>query len=290
MTDFEGSGFAPDNAAQREGTQQASINSAVEIALATYRSLGVVRDEGKARDGLERAVTPLVVSLPESVTAQPYDIVVAPRLGLGDSEMNPGGLIGLYDELTGRKGNLPTAVAPQWNSYTPEELNQGQVEPFVAYAVLPGDGRCPDEPGMYFAGQTLEDGQTLEQQRENFKEVQKEHGSDRIKVDSLTVAGYVIRDAMQLERGETLMDGTGTRTRFISLDDSRVIIDGERFVPAATSWAGEGPKNGQVTFDIFLDSPVWFDGVRLCASLAVQPSLSPTRPSGIERFLARFFS
>lgn len=204
-----------------------NTDDAVELAVATYQDLGFIADASKAQETFGQEIADLTAKLPESLADQPYDMVIVPRLGL----LTMGDLVERYDELTSQKGNPRTNIwEPLWDKYSDKELNQGQTEAIEAKAVLLGGENDYDEPGLYFTGQTLKE------QRKSLKEAQKTHEGDASELDSLSVAGYMIRNAMQLERGEQLMDRP-TYTRFIGLDSKRV--DGGSYVPDAGS-GGDG--------------------------------------------------
>ncbi len=219
MKTFEDFGVALGDAPQQYDT-----GDSVELAVATYNNLGLLSDEGKAREAFSEAVADLVyTALPESVTSQPYDIVMVPKLG----ELSLGDLVGRYDELTSQKGNPQTYVwGNLWDKYSAKELSQGQTVDIEARAVLLGGENNYDEPGLYFTNQNLK------AQRKSLKEAQSNHDSDQTALNSLSVAGYMVRNAMQLERGEQLMDRP-TYTRFVELDSKRV--DDFSCVPRAYS-------------------------------------------------------
>ena len=206
--------------------QPTNTGDAVELAVTTYNDLGLLADEGKARETFGETIGAFAATLPESVTSQPYDIVMTPKLG----ELSLGDLLGRYDQLTGQKDNPKTYVWTElWEEYSSDELNQGQTVAIEPQAVLLGGENNYDEAGLYFTSQDLK------QQRKSLKEAQKGHDSSQTSLGSLPVAGYMIRSAMLLERGEQLMDRP-TYTRFIELDKKRV--DGFSCVPVAGSGGG----------------------------------------------------
>ncbi|HVV26181.1 MAG TPA: hypothetical protein VHC21_04090 [Candidatus Saccharimonadales bacterium] len=221
MKTFEDFGMAVGDAPQSPAT-----GDAVELAVTTYNDLGLLTDEGKAREAFGEAVETFAATLPESVTSQPYDIVMVPKLG----ELSLGDLIGRYDQLTGQKGNPSTYVwSGLWDKYSDTEFNQGQTVDIEPRAVLLGGENDYDEAGLYFTNQNLK------AQRKSLKEAQKNHDSNETTLGSLSVAGYMVRNAMQLERGEQLMDRP-TFTRFIELDKKRA--DDFSYVPSADSFDG----------------------------------------------------
>lgn len=231
MKTFEDFGVALGDTPPQYGT-----GDAAELAVATYNSLGLLSDAGKARSAFSTAITSLKEALPQSVTSQPYDIVMVPKLG----ELSLDELVGRYDELTTQKGNPRTAVWGRlWDKYSADDFNQGQTVAIEARAVLLGGENDYDEPGLYFTKQNLKT------QRESFKEAQKSHEGNDTVLGSLSVAGYMVRNAMQLERGEKLMDRP-TYTRFIELDSKRV--DGISCVPGAGS-RGDGRVDLDESFE-----------------------------------------
>lgn len=215
---FEDFGVALGTAPQPYDT-----GDSVELAVATYQNLGLIADEGKAREAFGQEIASLQAALPESVTTQPHDIVMVTRLG----ELSFANLIDRYNQLTTSKGNPPTEPwEPLWGKYTDEELNQGQTAAMEARAVLLGGENEYNEPGLYYTRQTLKE------QRKSLKEAQSEHDGKATTLNSVSPASYMVRNAMQLERGEQLMDRP-TFTRFIELDSKRVGVIS--YVPLADS-------------------------------------------------------
>lgn len=206
--------------ALNEAPQPYDTGDSVELAVATYNNLGLVADEGNARESFGKAVNALQSMLPESVTAQPHDIVMVPKLG----ELSLSDLIGRYNEFS------PHSQTYAWDNlldrYTAEELNQGQTRPIQAQAVLLGGENKYDEPGLYFTNQRLK------KQRQSLKQAQQEHDGKDTELSAVSLASYIVRNAMQLERDEQPQDKS-TETRFIGLDSKRVGVFS--FVPAANS-------------------------------------------------------
>jgi hypothetical protein len=225
MKTFEDFGVAVGGASAQPDT-----GDAVELAVTTYKNLGLLADEDKARAAFGEAVESLATALPEAIAEGPYDIVMVPKLG----ELSLSNLVDRYDQLTGQKDNPDTYVWEDlWNKYSTDELNQGQKAAIEPRAVLLGGENDYGEAGLYFTDQDLK------RQRKSLKEAQKDHDSDTTTLDSLSIAGYMVRNAMQLERGQQLMDRP-TFTRFIELDKKRV--DGVSGVPVANS-DGSGRVN-----------------------------------------------
>lgn len=240
MKTFEDFGVAVGDAPRPTNT-----GDAVELAVTTYNSLGLLSDESKAREAFGEVIESFVATLSEAVTAESYDIVMVPKLG----ELSLGDLIDRYDQLTGQKGNPETYVWKLWDRYSSEELNQGQTAAIEPRAVLLSGKNDYAEAGLYFTDQRLK------QQRKSLKEAQKNHNADATTLNSLPIAGYMVRNAMQLERGEQLMDRP-TYTRFIELDSKRV--GGFSHVPDARSGG-----DGRVRLRESYEDAIPYVGVRL---------------------------
>jgi hypothetical protein len=209
------------------GASQPQANGdALEEAVTAYTNLGLLTDEGRAREAFGQIIEARTASFSEAVTSQPRDLVLAPKLG----ELSFDGLKARYDQLTGQHGNPATYVWDSlWSQYSDEELNQGQIAPIEAYGVLLGGENDYDEAGLYFTDQNLK------QQRKSVEKAKKDYNSDDTQLRSMSIATYMVRNAMLLERGEQLMDQP-TYIRFIGLDKKR---GGGSCVPGADS-SGDG--------------------------------------------------
>lgn len=222
MKTFEDFGIAVSDTAPLNDTTQG-----VDLAVATYNNLGLINDEGKAREAFEVAFGDLEAARENNPIIEPIDLVIVPKLG----ELTLGSLIDRYDSLTKQKNNPATWIYNElWDQYSGDELSQGQTRPMEAQAVLlGGTDNAYSKVGLYSTNQTLKD------QRKSLKQAQKGHvGQDTI-LKSVSPASYIIRNAMQLERGKPLQD-TQTFTRFVELDSKTA--GGDSFVPVACSDGG----------------------------------------------------
>lgn len=248
MTTFEQAGLAIEQAPAKT----INLDNAIELSVATYNILNLITDEGKAREAFGEEIQSLTDALPESVTSKPYDIVIVPKLGA----LSLSSLIDRYDSLTTQKGNPETHIwSGLWNQYSSDELNQGQTTDLQAQAVLLQVHNDYNEPGLYITGQDLKS------QRITLTNEQALHAEENPKTQlhSLSPAGYLIRNAMQLERGEPLPDQE-TFTRFIELENKSV--DGGSYVPGACFSGGRvrlGGSGGRASSR---------DGVRLSVGQA----------------------
>lgn len=189
----------------------------VDLAVATYSDLGFVADKGQARETFGVMFDELSEALYADKAGRGADLVIVPKF---ESPANGGlqlaELLYRYDELSRDKGNLASGkgLGRSWSMYSAEELNQGQANDLEAQAVLLDGESDYGEKGLYYTSKTIKEQRQLLGEQ---KAVYKKNTTGETQLNSVNIASYIIRNAMQIERGEPLQD-IRTLTRFPELD------------------------------------------------------------------------
>jgi hypothetical protein len=194
-----------------EVVNDSAVINATEEAVIAYRNLGMLKDAGRARERFGEKFDALHGALQSDGLTVPTDMIIVPKFS---AELSPvdltARLADLFKSKNDRLWNRSGAHSysqGRGEEYTFRRLNQGQTVLMEAQAVLlqrPSDskeaGRCSNE--LFYAGKSIAE------QRKSMKEWQKEakeSGAATLPA-SMSLAGYIVRQAMLLERGETLMD------------------------------------------------------------------------------------
>lgn len=198
------------------------------LAVATFDSLGFVRDKGAATEAIEQKMQKLQISITES-PATAVEPFIAIEL---TDKFSVTALKEAFDAKIQGENNCDTYVYQKlWDQYSPAELNSrrvGQKATTVAQGikvlgearamVLGNEGNTYSEAGLYHTDQNLK----------NQIEAVKDLGL-------INPVDYIILQAQRREAGETPLD-TNTFTRFVQLDKKSA--GGFSGVPDAR-WGGD---------------------------------------------------
>lgn len=213
-------------------TKLPPVEAAAEEAIVAYKNLGMLTDAGRAREAFAEKFAELDSALLyDHKDEAAMDLVMVPKIG----EISLRQLISRYRSLF--KSQVGSSNFSRVNITSPlecdaEQLAQGQVDSVEAQAILL-DSQYVEDDGLYAIAQSIE----AQHRKLIDSRKQAERRGDSIKPIGLSIAGYIMRNTMLLERGESIMDKYSITT-FPDLEASAPMDHTGEYFWTASSFQG----------------------------------------------------
>jgi hypothetical protein len=182
-------------------TKLPPIEEAAEEAIAAYRNLDMLTDAGRARETFAHKLVELNSALHyDHKDEAAMDLVMVPKIG----EISLRQLISHYRSLFKsqvRSSDFSRVKITSTLERDAEQFAQDQVEAVEAQAILLGSP-CVRDGGLYGTDQSVE----AQRSRLIDSREQAERRGDSTRPIGLSIAGYIMRNTMLLERGKSIMD------------------------------------------------------------------------------------
>lgn len=201
----------------KEVANESAVINATEEAITAYRNLGMLQDAGQARERFGEEFDALHSALQSDGVVAPIDMMIVPLLTDRFSQVD---LISRFVDCFKRDKSSSGIlryewadyyISREWEKFTPEELNQGQTAVLEPQAVL------LKKPSSHVknnnSGELFYEGTPVRQQLKAIKrrQARAQEAGLLSQPSTMSLAGYIIRQTMLLERDAALMDSGSDR-------------------------------------------------------------------------------